>query len=676
MAFDPNNPPSLIASGIGGTQGLKHFGWKGLMPISEVITAGYVRTARKLAMRPGDAVRYVDADNNPHYLVVDAIDPDTGWGTLAFPPTDAAAFPIDENPDGEIFLVTYVDGEQRRVAPEDLTLLSGAGLVVNQKHYTVGTPDGEYVYDGSTTIFTIPHIEGQILVYNDDGTLLIPDVDYTDNGSTSITLTSPATNGEVMSLYALSAASAATIVVGDVTSGPVASVTNVGTANAAVFDFVLQPGEQGDPGAQGDQGDPGDQGDQGDPGWSPVFAIVNDGTRRVLQVSDWVGGAGTKPATGEYVGASGLTGTIGSAVDIRGPTGAAGAGTGDMTAAVYDPTAKVADAFDMTNMVEGTTQKILTATERTKIGHLTVTAATDLDTIRARVLDLDAAVVLRGAWAANAGTFPGGGTAQAGSSYIVSIAGTVGGIDFAVNDRVVAILDNASTTTYAANWLKLDYTDQVLSVAGLTGAISAAGLKTALAIPTLESLEALSLAQGDVIYATAADTLTRLPKGTALQSLRMNAGATAPEWATPSGGGWASLGSLATTSGTSATFSSIPDTYAELALMFNGVSQSSASITFSIEISNNNGGAWSTARGVSNLTAATATLRGLILFEDYAADIGYMFGGLANIGTTLELSSPLTAISYVTTHTGGIDAIRMSIAGATLDAGSVTLYGR
>jgi len=38
--------------------------------------------------------------------------------------------------------------------------------------------------------------------------------------------------------------------------------------------------------------------------------------------------------------------------------------------------------------------------------------------------------------------------------------------------------------------------------------------------------------QGDILYASGANTLAKLPKGTALQQLRMNAGATAPEWAT------------------------------------------------------------------------------------------------------------------------------------------------
>lgn len=126
---------------------------------------------------------------------------------------------------------------------------------------------------------------------------------------------------------------------------------------------------------------------------------------------------------------------------------------------------------DTDDITEGATNKFATAAEKTKLGHITVTQAVDLDAIETRVNSLDAAVVLRGSWDASAGTFPGGGTAQAGDSYIVSVGGTVNSIVFAVGDRIVAITDNASTTVYAANWLKLDYTDQVLSVNTQTGAV-------------------------------------------------------------------------------------------------------------------------------------------------------------------------------------------------------------
>lgn len=51
----------------------------------------------------------------------------------------------------------------------------------------------------------------------------------------------------------------------------------------------------------------------------------------------------------------------------------------------------------------------------------------------------------------------------------------------------------------------------------------------------VQNLSALSYVQGDILYHNGT-SLTRLPKGTALQELRMNAGATAPEWATPTSG--------------------------------------------------------------------------------------------------------------------------------------------
>ena len=48
------------------------------------------------------------------------------------------------------------------------------------------------------------------------------------------------------------------------------------------------------------------------------------------------------------------------------------AGSGDMNASVYDPTTVAADAFAMDNMAEGSTTKILTATERSEIAANTL----------------------------------------------------------------------------------------------------------------------------------------------------------------------------------------------------------------------------------------------------------------------------------------------------------------
>lgn len=81
---------------------------------------------------------------------------------------------------------------------------------------------------------------------------------------------------------------------------------------------------RGAAGAAGSNGSNGSAGTSGTNGWAPVLAVVTDSARRVLQVSDWAGGTGSKPATGSYVGATGLTAVLVDAIDIRGSAGANG----------------------------------------------------------------------------------------------------------------------------------------------------------------------------------------------------------------------------------------------------------------------------------------------------------------------------------------------------------------
>lgn len=132
---------------------------------------------------------------------------------------------------------------------------------------------------------------------------------------------------------------------------------------------------------------------------------------------------------------------------------------GALLKSTYDPNAIEGDAFDMDNMVDGVLNKVLTAAAKAKIDFLTVTAAVDLDAINARLIELDAVIILQGTWDPTTGTFPGGGEAQAGWAYVVSTNGVVDGVEFAKNDRVLAIVDNASETTFDGNWFKQDYTE-------------------------------------------------------------------------------------------------------------------------------------------------------------------------------------------------------------------------
>lgn len=93
------------------------------------------------------------------------------------------------------------------------------------------------------------------------------------------------------------------------------------------------------------------------------------------------------------------------------------------------------------------------------------------------------ALIFKTSWDASAGTFPGAGVAQTGWFYKVSVAGTVDGISFSVGDDIYAVTNNASTTTYASNWLKIEGSitlGEVQAAVGFTfGALAAASSVTA-----------------------------------------------------------------------------------------------------------------------------------------------------------------------------------------------------
>ncbi len=117
------------------------------------------------------------------------------------------------------------------------------------------------------------------------------------------------------------------ITIGDVftlETGELAAAELTGEAPAQALNLWLPKGNTGGQGLQGIQGI---QGLQGFRGWTPLLAVVPDGVREVLQVVDWTGGEGTRPATGLYVGDAGLVPDIANAGNIRGAQGPSGSVT-------------------------------------------------------------------------------------------------------------------------------------------------------------------------------------------------------------------------------------------------------------------------------------------------------------------------------------------------------------
>lgn len=224
--------------------------------------------------------------------------------------------------------------------------------------------------------------------------------------------------------------------------------------------------------------------DEGDATKKVMFQLsgITTGNTRTLTVPDasttLVGTDTTQTLTNKTLTAAALSGatTVSGTVDGRDIATDGTKLDGIESGATADQTgAEIKAAYE----AEADTNA-LTDARAAKIDHLTVTQAVDLDAMETRLNELDASVVLMGTFDASAGSFPGGGTAQAGESWIVSVSGTIDGVELTENDRVVAITDNASTSTYASNWHHMDYTDKVNSVVGLTGTISKAGLLSAL----------------------------------------------------------------------------------------------------------------------------------------------------------------------------------------------------
>ena len=82
---------------------------------------------------------------------------------------------------------------------------------------------------------------------------------------------------------------------------------------------------------------------------------------------------------------------------------------------------------------------------------------------------------------------------------------------------------------------------------------------------------------GDLLYATAADTVTRLGIGTASQVLAVNSGATAPEWVTPSSGALTLISTTTLSASGSFNLSSIfSSTYKNYLILGSGLKGSEA----------------------------------------------------------------------------------------------------
>lgn len=251
-----------------------------------------------------------------------------------------------------------------------------------------------------------------------------------------------------------------------------------------------------------------------------------------------------------------------------------------------------------------------------------------------------------------------------------------------LNNALAALVSNSSgatapSTTFAYQWWA-DTTTGILKIRNAANSAWISVLTIATGTPAghiigtdiqaydaaLASLAGLSLAQGDLVYATAADTYARLAKGTAAQQLRMNAGATAPEWFTPTAAG-ITLGTKQAGSGTSENaFTSLPSGIKRLSLNFTDLSTNGTSI---IIVQAGDSGGYIT----SGYAGAVETASTRYAFSDGFKLVGVGAASWAMCGRlVLEVVDPAT---YLWTAT--IDSTDATGTAVYAGSGRITLNG-
>jgi hypothetical protein len=163
-----------------------------------------------------------------------------------------------------------------------------------------------------------------------------------------------------------------------------------------------------------------------------------------------------------------------------------------------------------------------------------------------------------------------------GQAVDTSMAGLKGG-------TTGQILSKTSATDMAFTWI----TNDVGDITAVTAGTGISGGGTSGAVTVTNSMATAITTAGDVIYGTGSGTFSRLGIGTAGQTLKVNAGATAPEWGAAASGSLTYVGGATFSGSSSQSLNSVfTSTYANYLILCNIDSVSTgANINFRLRAS-------------------------------------------------------------------------------------------
>jgi len=184
---------------------------------------------------------------------------------------------------------------------------------------------------------------------------------------------------------------------------------------------------------------------------------------------------------------------------------------------------------------------------------------------------------------------------------------------------------------------------------------------------------ATSLTANNVLLGNGTSAVQAVAPGTSGNVLTSN-GTT---WVSSATGNWTQIAALTTTSGTTATFSSIPATYTQLLIVYAGVSHNDSVDDNALQVAlSDDGTTYTASREISTALTRTEFTYGSVFVPGYTKSNGLLMKSGGNADQANRSFSVSDSAGYGWRIDAGIAYMRFSWNnGASFDAGTITLFG-